>query len=580
VKFFQILKESRADEFTLKYANKFTGEQLRRMIDLIKPKFLDWSGRVLDAISFEKQILQLNEYLNIFENISSNLPQTDINRYKSLDELIQEIKKYQDKPKRNYTQTEGGNLVFQDDRFYIINPLNHKSSCYYGAGTKWCTSTTDSDANFNKYNSDGKLFYFIDKKLKTDDPFYKVALLYKFDKEKSWWDAQDNSFSKGWILGSEELDKIMGQIEEYLRNQYPEQIQKFEDEKRKKEEKERQRRLEIQRIQRQRYEDAEERRAEGEWDLGPDCPEEGLKAHALLDWLVDTSDIEVLTNADRIEIQRINDEIERLNTEYDTSDEVKTDLLDTISDLEDERDELVSKIDVYNIVPTGEYYQMTEFEVIESADLEGRRYVVGTLDETRESAEEALRQQIDDMGVDAFNHGFAKGHLDKDKIEDTARDYFYQDIWDNPEAFLDDSQRELSNKQDDNINLLERKIKQAEDSIESLEELDGTEEKIEELQDMIVDWEEEIQEIKDDPQGDFPSELIDEKIDEMVEDAVSDPEYFLSNYGLDWADFIDVEALIEEAIDVDGEAHFINSYDGNSDEVTVQDQTFVVMRID
>jgi hypothetical protein len=31
---------------------------------------------------------------------------------------------------------------------------------------------------------------------------------------------------------------------------------------------------------------------------------------------------------------------------------------------------------------------------------------------------------------------------------------------------------------------------------------------------------------------------------------------------------------------VDGEAHFINHYDGNSDEVTVQDQTFVVMRID
>jgi len=580
VKFFQILKESRADEFTLKYANKFSGEQLKRMIDLIKPKFLDWSGRVLDAISFENQILQLKEYLNIFENISSNLPQTDINRYTSLDELIQEIKKYQDKPKRNYRQTEGGNLVYEDDRFYVVNPLNHKSSCYYGSGTRWCTSTTDNDASFNKYNSDGKLFYFIDKKLKTDDPFYKVALLYKFDKDKSWWDARDNSFSKGWILGSEELDKIMGPIEEYLRNQYPEQIQKFEDEKRKKEERETQRRLEIQRIQRQRYEDAEERRAEGEWDLGPDCPEEGLKAHALLDWLVDTSDIKVLTNADRIEIQRLNDEIERLNTEYDTSDEVRADLLDRISDLEDERDELVSKIDVYNIVPTGEHYEMTEFEVIESADLEGRRYAVGTLDETRESAENALRQQIDDMGVDAFNHGFAKGHLDKDKIEDTARDYFYQDIWDNPDAFLDDSQRELSKKQDDNISLLERKIKQAEDSIESLEELDGTEEKIEELQDMIVDWEDEIQEIKDDPQGDFPSELIEERIDELVEDAVSDPEYFLSNYGLDWAEFIDIEGLIEEAIDVDGEAHFINSYDGSSDEVTVQDQTFVVMRID
>ena len=132
-----------------------------------------------------------------------------------------------------------------------------------------------------------------------------------------------------------------------------------------------------------------------------------MKAHALFDWLVDNLDIEPLTNEDRIEIQRISDEIERLQLEYDNSEDVRTDLLDEISDLEDELDGFVNKVDVYNIIPIGKYYDMQEFEVI-NAGLEGRRYAVGDSDEMQRSAEEYVENLIDDIGYAGFSPSFAR----------------------------------------------------------------------------------------------------------------------------------------------------------------------------
>ena len=49
-----------------------------------------------------------------------------------------------------------------------------------------------------------------------------------------------------------------------------------------KKEKERLERVRIAQINRQKEEAAEERRLDDEWELGPNCPDEGLRAHALL----------------------------------------------------------------------------------------------------------------------------------------------------------------------------------------------------------------------------------------------------------------------------------------------------------
>ena len=581
----KLIQEGKIDDFKSRYAQKFGKGNVEKITKLIPLKYLEWVGKNLDVINFEENLSKLNEALIIFDKISTNLPITDLNQYKNVGELFNALSEYKNRQRREVKRVEGGNVVYEDDRFFVVNPLTHESSCYYGRGTKWCTAA-ESDTHFKRYNEDGKLFYILDKTLPTNDPFYKVALLKKFDGDKTYYDAKDESVKSGWIFNTDKLKTILDSVDNYLNTEYAEQIKIFSDKESAKKEKERLERLRIQRILSDRRDEAQERRLEGEWELGPDCPDEGLKAHALLDWLVDTSDIEVITNQDRVEITRIENEIERLQTEYDNDEEVRQDLLDEISDLEDELSELQDKIDVYNIIPTGSYYNTTEFEVIDSPDLDGRRYAVGTEDEMKSSSYEAVENLIDDIGYEGFNASFARNYLDDDKILEVAEEIYDNDVRESPESYLDEDDRMLSDDQEEQINQLKYKISQAEEMIANFEnDMDGEnddelQEGIDELQEKIDEMNDEISDIESSPEGDFPEYLIEREVENRLDDVKYDIEAFLNNFGLEWKYYMDKDAFIEGVVEEDGYGHTLNHYDGTSDEVKIQDEWYYVMRID
>lgn len=583
--FLKLIQEGRVDDFKSKYGNKFTPDQLKRVIDSVPHKYLMWVGKSFDGINFEENFPKLYTSLDKFTKLSTNLPKTDINQYQNLDELLNAISVYENRERRDVKKMEGGNVVYDDGKLFVVNPLDYKASCYYGKGTKWCTAA-ETDTHFKKYNEDGKLFYIIDRTKPTSDPLYKVAFLRKFDGEKKYFDAKDEYVKSGWIFGTEQLNKLDKVVDDYLSDQFGEQIKIFTDIELAKKEKERLRKLEIQRILNQRREEAQERRLEGEWDLNsPDIDEFGLKANALLEFLIDNGDVQVLTNEQKIEIQRIKDEIERLNDEYDNSDDVRTDLLNQIEELEDELDDYDGYIDVYNIIPTGQFYNTTEFEVIDS-NVDSNRYAVGTDGEMQSSCEEYIENLIDDIGYEGFSPGFAKGFLDDDAIVSEAEDIYENDVRDNPEAYFDDNERMLSDSQEERIRILEYTIEKVNRTIEQFEAMmDGDNDeaiqiKIEELQERLIEYDEEIEEIKEDPEGEFPDELIDDKVNELVRDVKQDPEWFLSEMGLNWDDYINKDEFIQGVIDADGYGHTINSYDGTADEVYVDDTLFYVMRID
>ena len=69
-----------------------------------------------------------------------------------------------------------GVKLYNDDRWLIIIPLSHDASCYYGGGTRWCTTTKDNDSYYKRYKESGELYYIIDKKGDKDDDLHKVAL--------------------------------------------------------------------------------------------------------------------------------------------------------------------------------------------------------------------------------------------------------------------------------------------------------------------------------------------------------------------------------------------------------------------
>lgn len=583
--FIKLIQEGKVDEFKSKYSQKFGTNNVNSIVNSVPQKYLDWVGKNLDVVNFDESLSKLGPALDKFEKISSNLPITDLLQYKSVGQLLSALSDYENRQRRDVKKVEGGNVVYDDGRYFVVNPLTHQSSCYYGRGTKWCTAA-ETDTHFKRYNEDGKLFYILDRNLPTNDPFYKVALLKKFDGDKTFYDAKDETIKSGWIYNTDKLKNMLDSIDDYLNSEYAEQIKIFSDKESAKKEKERLQRLEVQRILRGRREEAQERRMDGEWELGPDCPDEGLRAHALLDWLVDNGDVDAITNEDRGEIARIENEIERLQNEYDNDEDVRTDLLDEISELEDELSELQSKIDVYNIIPTGSYYDTTEFEVIDSPNVEGRRYAVGDEDEMKSSAYDYVDQLIDDIGYRGFSENFAKDYIDEDDVIRYAEDMFEDDVRENPDIYLSDEDRMLSSDQEEQIERYELKISQIQSMIERLEdEMDGEndddiEEKIDELNSEIDDLNTEIEDVKENPDGDFPDELIEDAVKDRVNEVRRDVLGFMEEFGLNWDDYVNKDDFIEGVIDADGYGHTLNGYDGNADEIKVMDEWYYVMRLD
>jgi hypothetical protein len=582
--FIKLIQEGRVDEFKSKYSQKF-GNNVNSIVSKVPHKFLDWVGKNLDNINFEENLDKLSQALNKFEKISSNLPITDLYQYKSAGQLLSALSEYEQRLRRKVKPVNGGNVVYDDGRYFIVNPLTLDSSCYYGKGTKWCTAATNNE-QFSRYNEDGKLFYIMDRTLPTSNPHYKVALLKKFDGDKTFYDAKDDVIRSGWLWNSNKLKEILDTVDDYMNKEYPEQIKLYSDKESAKKEKERLERLRIQRILEGQRNEAEERRLDNWWSLDdPACPEEGLKAHALLNFLDEVGDVEVMTNEDRAEMERIKTEIERLQEEYDNDEDVRRDLLDEISDLEDELTEYENKIDVYNIIPDGEHYDTTRFIVID-AGLGDREYAVGTESEMESSAYDSIDSLIDDIGYEnSTNKSFVMNHIDTREVVDYFRDFFEEDAANEPDAYVDEEDRMLSDKQEDQITLLRKKIERIEMNIERLESEFGGEDddeiqiEIDELNDEIEELNEEISDIESSPEGDFPEDKIEEAIEDRLRDVRRDPESYINDWGLNYNNFIDRRSFIQDVIDTYGYGHIINGYDGTTDEQKVRDEWYYVMRI-
>jgi len=588
--FLKLIQEGRVDDFKAKYSQKFGTDNTNKIIVAVPQKYLDWAGKHLDMVNFEENFLKVAQALQKFEKISSNLPITDLFQYKNIGQLLSALSEYYNRQRRVVNKVEGGNVVYDDGRYFVVNPLTHDSSCYYGKGTKWCTSA-DTDHQFKKYNEDGKLFYILDKNATTNDKFYKVALLQKFDGDRTYYDALDETVKNGWILNTNKLNQILSSVDEYIKLEYPEQVKIYTDKELAKKEKQRLANLRIQQILKERQDEAQERRLDGEWTLDDNCPEIGLKAHALLINLSENFDVDIITNQDIGEIARIQNEIDRLQLEYDNDEEVRGDLLDEISELEDEITEFENKIDVYNIIPTGSFYATSQFEVIGVPNLEDRTYAVGDEDEMQRSAYEYVDQLIDDIGYRGFNPTFAKEFIDEKAIISYAEDLFNDDVYNNTENYLDISEKNLSDEQEEKIGILNSKIEKYKSLISSFEdEIDNDEmesenndeiiEKIDELNDEITEMETEIQDEIENPEGSFPDDLIEDIIEKQLKEVRYDVTSFMDEWGLDWEEYVDKDEFINGVVDADGYGHTLNGYDGTAEEITVLGDLYYVMRID
>jgi hypothetical protein len=233
-----------------------------------------------------------------------------------------------------------------------------------------------------------------------------------------------------------------------------------------------------------------------------------------------------------------------------------------------------------DVIFVGDFYDLDRFSV------EGTEYSVGDEDETQKSAEQYIRDMIDSEGVSVFNQDFLKSHLDIRGVMEYAQDYYTDDVYNYAEGYFEDYSRMLSSKQQEQVEILTNKQKRLENSVKQLQNFmeKGNEDfyssKISEFEELIDEYTLEILEIRSEPEGEFPDELIDDMIETKLREVKADPWEFIGNLDIDYEQFIDIDSLIEEAIDMDGYGHYLATYDGEAHEVYADGDLFYIMRID
>ena len=228
--------------------------------------------------------------------------------------------------------------------------------------------------------------------------------------------------------------------------------------------------------------------------------------------------------------------------------------------------------DIYDIIPLGgdPLYQFTtsDFEDV---------YWVGDENTTQDTAEDMVKDLIEDIGLsDSFSEGFVEQYIDLRRYNRWVREFFDEDAYAEPEAYLDDEDRLPDEKQEQYLQFYRLKL-------EKLISLQNDGNDSEETENEIEKTEEKIQYILDNPKGKYDDSKLEDAIEQMYSAYKDDPESFWSNYyGDDYKDwlinlnFIDMDDLVQGVIDSDGFGNTINSYNGEVDEQRLDNETYYI----
>ena len=539
-------------------------------------KYLDWITKNWSPTDVEGDeiIHNLKEILlavSKFDTQNQRLKVKDLNQYRDIDQLFDVLQKLGQTARRTVEISDEVDRIYEDNRFVVVVPKTHKSSCYYGAGTKWCTASKDTDSHFSNYKSGGELYYIIDKTLPTSSPYYKVALNKKLaGLTEDFWDVQDKPITDTTkIMTIIQNKKMLEDIRNHFGVKFEERIKQEKElqAKRLSRNEEFRERERLRRIQ--QGIEAQQRRENDEWNP-ENTDARGLAANALKEWLIDEGDWEGETK------DEFRDAIENLRNEMENDPEVIEDpngdkAQEYGEDLGNLEEDMENAESVYDIIPLYDYYGMYEFEY------GGAEYAVGDDEAADEAATERTRSLIDDIGYEGFSPSFMEWHVDGDQVADYAEDWFWDDMSDSPEDYLDDDDRELSKEAVNNIDLLDEMIGEFQSDLEETDNQMDEEELLSKIEELEI----EKQDISDDDDNyEYTEEAKDNYVERRKNEVKDDPVGFLRDFGMEESikDFIDEDDFIEAVIEADGRGHTLSSYDGNENEISFDDEWYYIYR--
>lgn len=238
---------------------------------------------------------------------------------------------------------------------------------------------------------------------------------------------------------------------------------------------------------------------------------------------------------------------------------------------------------VYDFEPLDIFYRMYQFHVPQL----NRNYAVDDYDETETTIKEYLKKYFEDEeNLNNISDETLKDNLDEKYLIRMIRDVHEDWVYDDPSGYLGENQRDLSGEQESSVNSYRQKIQKFESEIEKLAALkiddEGQQKKIdnylEKLISLVEDYNLEMEEIKENPEGDWFEWAIEEYIDNQVEYYSDDLLQFIADHDMPYSHVVNMESLIDSEYENNG-YDVLPTYDGKAEEVYFDGETYVILRL-
>ena len=233
--------------------------------------------------------------------------------------------------------------------------------------------------------------------------------------------------------------------------------------------------------------------------------------------------------------------------------------------------------DKYFILPDnyGHYGSGRVFTWLGENDYESE-YVVYTRDEADKAAQNYVEDLLDDMGMDAFSNWVFENNIDNDYADRWLKDYYEEMILEDPEGY--EVSLTLSSEQQRYVDISKERIKKQQERLKN-EQL--TDEQKKEIEDYINELDVLIEDIEENPEGEYDDEVIDDMAQSYADDQIDNILEFLKDMGYDskWIvnNFINVDGIVEDIIQSDGYG-FMSSYDGEYSTEYFDGEDYIVIR--
>ena len=198
-----LLFEGRLEDARAKFPSVDVDELSREDPSGPQLKYLMWMARQRSLGAKTEDLLPTIRY---FHRNNIKFEKKDINSYADLRELEDAAKEASEtvtsREKRALSK-EGSETIWEDEDNVLVFVGTRESCQLYGKGTKWCITMRDASF-FEQYTGANVVFYFLLRRFPEGDPFDKVALAVKRDRENrvltrefELFDARDENVSRG-----------------------------------------------------------------------------------------------------------------------------------------------------------------------------------------------------------------------------------------------------------------------------------------------------------------------------------------------------------------------------------------------